>query len=538
MSRLQNREEYNENRHKKKRDKEHHKMDHVDDRHKRKHNEQHHKKEHKNNRFERKHEKNYHPESEFLNSFKTFIEELNSYVPLKNNVEEDLLKGNVLENDVEEKEQVLIKDDVLKNDVEEKEQDLIKDDVLENDVEEKEQDLLKDDVLKNDVEEKEQDLLKDDVLENDVEEKEQDLIKDDVLENDVEEKEQDLIKDDVLEKDVEEKEQDLLKDDVLEKDVEEKEQDLIKDDVLEKDVEEKEQDLFKDIPLQNKDYIRFEGVNNENIIEGNHKTIAKEEFYKNTYNYQVEEDTLEKCKATVTSVMLPLCENNPHNSKVIEDTVTVKIPVVLTESTVTITIESSLKLEDAVLQIKHIRKNVYLNHCKLISNSEGGKHNTEILFIDGSIRKNIEYIAKDNNDNRATCGKVKHATVKVPFSCTTRIMFNTYPKFKPSTYQDEVKILQTSVKVFDHCGEDITGGDTLEQSFKTMEFFNEKVFCELISAEIVESDILENAISKEYKTHLDGGFHDITEKVVLFLTIKLLQNQDIQISKKYLTDYN
>ena len=132
--------------------------------------------------------------------------------------------------------------------------------------------------------------------------------------------------------------------------------------------------------------------------------------------------------------------------------------------------------------------------------------------------------------------KLKHVTVNVPFKCTTRVTFNTPPKFKPNTSQDEVEILQTSIKVCDPCGEDITGRDIREQSFKIIEFFNEKVFCELISAEIVESDILENPINKECKTPLEQGFHDITEKVVLFLTIKLLQNQHVEISKRSTVD--
>ncbi|MBK5240077.1 CsxC family protein [Clostridium sp.] len=249
------------------------------------------------------------------------------------------------------------------------------------------------------------------------------------------------------------------------------------------------------------------------------------------YNGQVDESTTQNCKTKVISEMLPLCESNQHTSEVNLDTVTVKIPVVLTESTVTITIESYIKLDEVVLQIKRIRKNVYLNQCKLIPNSESGKPNTGILFIDGFIRKNIEYITKEHNDKGVTCEKVKHDTVKVPFKCSTRVTFNAYPKFIPNTNQDEVEILQTSNKVFNPCGEDITVSDTLEQSFKTIEFFNEEVFCELISAEIVESDILENSINKDSTGDLQQGFYNITEKVVLFLTIKLLQNQHVEISK-------
>jgi hypothetical protein len=264
----------------------------------------------------------------------------------------------------------------------------------------------------------------------------------------------------------------------------------------------------------------------------NHTTIAKEEFSEENHKNQVDEITIVNCKTTVTSQMLPLCENIPYTSEVTVEPVTVKIPVVLTECTVTITAKSSLKLEDSVLEIKHIRKNVYLNQCKLISNTEGDKPNTGILFIDGFIKKNIEYTSKNHNDKEVSCGKVKYATVKVPFKCSTRVTFKTQPKFKTNTSEDEVEILQTSIKVLDPCEEDITGRDIREQSFKIIEFFNEKVFCELISAEIVESDILENPINKECKTTLEQAFHNITENVVLFLTIKLLQNQNVVIPNK------
>ena len=375
-------------------------------------------------------------------------------------------------------------------------------------------------------------------LENNIEDKKQNLFNDDGLENNIEDKKQDLSNDDGLENNIEDKKQDLFNDDGLENNVADKKQDLFNDDDLENNVTDNNQDLSKDVSLENKNYTRFEDVNNEDFLEEKHNTIAKEGFSKETYKDQVDELKIENCKTMVTSEMLPLCANIPYTSEVTVETVTVKIPVVLTESTVTITIESSLKLEDIVLQIKQIRKNVYLNQCKLIPNVEGGKSNTGILFIDGFIRKDIEYITKDHKDKGVSCGKLKQATVKVPFKCTTRVEFNAYPKFKPNTYQDEVKILQTSNKVFDPCGADITGRDIREQSFKMIEFFNEKVFCELISAEIVESDILENSINKESKAPLEQGFHDITEKVVLFLTIKLLQNQHVEISKKISSDYN
>ncbi|PRR78879.1 hypothetical protein CLLI_12180 [Clostridium liquoris] len=252
---------------------------------------------------------------------------------------------------------------------------------------------------------------------------------------------------------------------------------------------------------------------------------------KQEHEITVDKDTIENCEAAVISETLPICENSPCKSEVTPRPVTVKVPVVLTECGITITIQSSLKLEENVLEIKHIRKNVYLNQCKLIPNSEHGKFNNGILFLEGFIKKNIEYTTKDYNTKSVLRGKLKHATVKVPFKSTTKITFKTPPKFKTNITHDEVELLETSIKVCDICEENIAGENICEKNFKLTEFFNEKVFCELICAEIIESDILENPINKDCKSSIEQTFSNITERVVLLLTIRLLQNQHVEISK-------
>jgi len=294
----------------------------------------------------------------------------------------------------------------------------------------------------------------------------------------------------------------------------------------------KKHNLTKYDNLENKNCISIEDLYNDEFLEEEHNTVEKEELSKGTKHKPVNKCTIESCKTTVSSETLPLCENIPHTSDVTAGPVTVKIPVVLTECNIAITVQSSLKLKDAVLEIKRIRKNVYLNQCKLIPNSENDKPNTGILFLAGFIRKNLEYSTKDHNDKGVLCGKLKQVTVNVPFKCTTRVTFNTPPKFKATTSQDEVEILQTNIEVCNPCEEEITGRDIREQNFRLIEFFNEKVFCELISAEFIESDILENSINKECKLPLEQTFHVITEKVVLFLTIKLLQKQNVIIPRQ------
>ncbi|HEX9025049.1 MAG TPA: hypothetical protein VF839_01155 [Clostridium sp.] len=315
-------------------------------------------------------------------------------------------------------------------------------------------------------------------------------------------------------------------------------------------LKDKKHDSAKCHNLENKNCTSIKDFYNDEFLEEEHNTVAKEEVYKenkhkpvkkidrnydhnklynNTNKNQVNKCTIESCKTTVSSETLPLCENISHTSELTAGPVTVKIPVILKECTITLNVQSSLKLEDTVLEIKHIRKNAYLNQCRLIPNSENDKPNTGILFLAGYIRKNIEYCTKEHNDRGVLNGKLKHTTVNVPFKCTTRITFDTPPKFKTTNPQEEVEILQTNIKVCNPCEEEITGRDIREQSFRLIEFFNEKVFCELISAEFVEFDILENQTNKECKSPLEQTFNNITEKVVLFLTIKLLQNQNVKI---------
>ncbi|MEY8001985.1 CsxC family protein, partial [Clostridium sp. Mt-5] len=272
----------------------------------------------------------------------------------------------------------------------------------------------------------------------------------------------------------------------------------------------------------------LEDTNSENITLENSHDKFNNGTNKNEINNKI---TIENCKTTVISETLPLCENTPHTSQVTKGPVTIKVPVVITECKVTINVQSSLKLEDTVLEIKDIRKNAYLNQCELIPDSENDKPNTGIVFINGFIRKNIEYTTKEYVDKVTLKGKLKHATVKVPFKCTTRVTFKTPPKFTSTASQYKVDILETNIKICDSCKEDMIGSDIHEQSFKLTESFNEKVFCELINAEITETDILENPEDRNCELPLDQGFHIITEKVVLLLTIKLLQNQDVEISK-------
>lgn len=186
-----------------------------------------------------------------------------------------------------------------------------------------------------------------------------------------------------------------------------------------------------------------------------------------------------------------------------------KIPVVLSDFTVQIDIESKIKLAEPAIEIKRIKKNVFLTQCRLI-----GK--TKKLFIKGFIRKNIEYATENSSSTTAICGDIKHTTIHVPFQCITELdclrepQLYVNPISKEITYWDEKNL----------------GRDMKETDFYSEEFFNEKVYCELLSARIYEADITKD-FEKGSSDSIEHVFQTFIEKEILYLSIKLLQNRQI-----------
>ncbi|WDC84948.1 hypothetical protein PL321_05185 [Caloramator sp. mosi_1] len=65
-----------------------------------------------------------------------------------------------------------------------------------------------------------------------------------------------------------------------------------------------------------------------------------------------------------------------------------------------------------------------------------------------------------------------------------------------------------------------------EDNYKHVEVFNERVYCELEEAYIYETDIkLDSRPVRGFET--EEVFRKLKEKMVVYVTIKLLQNQQV-----------
>ncbi|MEW9122103.1 MAG: CsxC family protein [Thermotaleaceae bacterium] len=204
-----------------------------------------------------------------------------------------------------------------------------------------------------------------------------------------------------------------------------------------------------------------------------------------------------------------------------------KIPVVLAELTVQINVNSIISLPEAALEIKDIKKHLKITQCLLLQN-------TNMLFIKGFIRKNIQYATRKSSNKDAVCGDIKHCTVDTPFSCTTPITYNGIAPLPPipSESTEFRYFRKQDVSGPDFADKDhLLSSDLSEFNQISTEYYNELPYCELISSRIVEFDeYLNPTVPKRgILPFEEREFKRIEEKAVIYLTLKLLQKRQVAV---------
>lgn len=219
-----------------------------------------------------------------------------------------------------------------------------------------------------------------------------------------------------------------------------------------------------------------------------------------------------------------------------EGDVYVKLPVILAKSNVTIPIEATITLDRPAVEIKRVKKNVYLTQARLIPPARrrrgfGDLDLTGIVFVQGFIRKNIEYATQtcSSCDGTNICGDIGHCIVETPFEFTTRVIFFRPPIFQENIATSEFEFFTDELKSCDECADNIVGKNPCDESFTFIEYFNEKPYVELVSAAVTELDIHKHS-RKNGKNPTEQIFRRFTEKVIVNLTFKLLQKQQVRLT--------
>ena len=236
-----------------------------------------------------------------------------------------------------------------------------------------------------------------------------------------------------------------------------------------------------------------------------------------------------ECKAPCVEVKaetLGECDNIPVALSPLTAGVVARLPVVLAELTVRFNVTSKIDLPEAAIEIKNIKKRIKITQCMLLQD-------TNILFIKGFVRKNIDYSTKNCSNHSGICGDIRHCTVDVPFECTTTVNFNgTAPAPPVSNTSTEFQYFTTNDLPNSFAEKDkLLSGDLSEFNQISTEFFNDLPFCKLISSRIVEFD---EYLHRHHPRHEDLPvgeklFTKIEEKMVITLRLQLLQERAVAI---------
>lgn len=215
--------------------------------------------------------------------------------------------------------------------------------------------------------------------------------------------------------------------------------------------------------------------------------------------------------------------------------ITVKIPVVLSEVSVQVNVDSVITLPEPALEIKKIKKRLKITQCLLVQDPAVTNPTSSTLFLKGFVRKNIDYATRSCSNSEGVCGDIRHCTVDVPFTCTTTIPFNgALPVVPSENTRAEFEYFRRQ-KLPRGAGfaekDELLSGDFSEFNQVSEEFFTELPYCELISARIVEYDEFLNRT----QPHMDIPFEEreftqLEEKMIISVIFKVLQNQQVPIS--------
>jgi hypothetical protein len=192
-----------------------------------------------------------------------------------------------------------------------------------------------------------------------------------------------------------------------------------------------------------------------------------------------------------------------------------KIPVVLSDLEVQISIEAEIRLEASALDIKTIDKHIYLTECKLIPF-------TDKLFIEGYVQKNIQFLTINCTNKTSISGGMQHTTSNIPFKCVTKIQFLKYPIYGKH-YKNKLNVLDKNM----------LSKDQREDSWVYYNKLYEPVYCELEYAKILETDILDRQYPLQNFSYDEKSFQNITEKMVIYIRLKVLQNQQVCIPEPH-----
>lgn len=233
----------------------------------------------------------------------------------------------------------------------------------------------------------------------------------------------------------------------------------------------------------------------QNQVNEKSKTVEKSKSDGESENNQLSSGEFLEClkcdeKKEMSVQNLPSVYEN--KKKVRQNNLFIKMPVVLAQRNISFILEPVYDFDEAVLEIKSVKEQAFLRETDLlILHEETSKVPSGKLFINGFIRKSIEYAALSGQNDKYAIGAVKNLIMNIPFSFTSLIEFDILPAENKNIY-------------------------------------SEPIWCDIEKQHIYETEIYDNIEKSGNKLSIDT-FRKVHEKMVINLDVKILQKQIVRI---------
>ncbi|MEW9503448.1 CsxC family protein, partial [Jeotgalibacillus marinus] len=187
-----------------------------------------------------------------------------------------------------------------------------------------------------------------------------------------------------------------------------------------------------------------------------------------------------------------------------------EFPIILAEPKIQVVVEADIPLDPPAFEIKRVGKDIFLTQCKLVPvefvEERGIRFVTRAkLFVEGFIRKNIEYATEKCNefihDKIADVPFFGFSDLKFPDDFLNPAILNGSSESSSRFINPKDGITPRQDKYF----------------FENSVVYNEQPFCKLVSAKFFELDFSPCPVDA------DKTFDRLREKIVVDLTLRVLQ---------------
>jgi hypothetical protein len=210
------------------------------------------------------------------------------------------------------------------------------------------------------------------------------------------------------------------------------------------------------------------------------------------------------------------CMNTPVTINALRTGAIIKVPVILAELELQLSVDAEVEIPIPAREVKSLNKTIKITECTLLQD-------TNVLFIKGYVKKTIQYTFSPVSYYQGLFENVRQCNVEIPFGCTTKVTFNGLDPLVPipkNSTEYEYNVKQ------DHEYKGISDEITIKSKISS-QFYNEAPFCELVGSRIVEYEGISNCNPNNLTK--DGLIKSIEEKMVIQLTIKILQNCQVAL---------